>query len=96
MTDKQTQKLIKTATAFKAKLIKLLDKAKEGKTITSEDEFWMPIGDASDMIKVCQLVEGNKIKAASSMVEELDTSCREKLPEAIFNLCYEGIEAIYE
>jgi len=96
MKTKSNKKLVKSATTFKKKLVKLMDKAKSGKHISGDNSF-TNIGDIADLIKVCNLIKDGDMTKATNAVNSLPVFCAQMLPNSIFNKLYShSSESFYE
>ena len=87
MKSKSDKKLVKTATSFKKKLIKLMDTAKSGKSV-SRNQSYTNIGDIAELIKVCNFVKDGEIKKASNLVNSMPSFSTELLPSSLLNKLY--------
>jgi hypothetical protein len=77
-------KSLKTkAKSFRSGLEKLLTNAKLGKKI-SDTKFFLTIGDISDLMTYCSLIESGKFRAAAIWQDNLDSDCSEKIPKTLY------------
>ena len=82
MKIKKDKQLTKQATTFKKKLLKLVDTAKSGKSVSNQ-KYFTNIGDIADLINVCKLIEKGEIKKASKKIDTMNVFCSELLPSNI-------------
>jgi hypothetical protein len=85
--DKLENRCTKLARAYIVKLQKLINAAHQGKLNTNKNDCrYLFLGDVSDHIRTCQLIEQAKFKKAYDYVSFLDTGSREMFDGKIWDL----------
>lgn len=94
LTEKQITTLDKLATKWLHKLYNQLDRARQGKEI-KKTYFFVSFGDIADWIRYCNYILSHQYNCACDIHDELDSTPRDIIPNAIYNLVEKAVE-IYE
>jgi len=85
LTNIQEEFLIDRTNKWRLKIFEQIELARTGKKI-KKTYFFVGFGDISDWIRYCNLILAKDYKGAFNIQNDLDTSSRETIPNAIYFL----------